>query len=75
MKGGDIMEVKNYLTLRETMEKYNKTYTQIRYATITNRLKGTKIGWTWIYPVEHLPEAWPETPRKYKRIKGERKDE
>ena len=63
------MKELGYLTLRQVMKKYGKTYTQVRYATQTNRLKGVKIGWQWLYPQSLLPEEWPETPRKQK---GER---
>jgi len=60
-----------FLTLREVMEKYDKSYTQVRYATETNRLIGKKVGWGWIYPIESLPPVWPDTLRKYRKVRRE----
>lgn len=62
------------LTVQEVMKKYGKTYTQVRYATETGRLKGIKIGWVWMYNPRALPDKWPETKRKYTK-RGERTDE
>lgn len=61
---------KEYATLKEVMDKYDKTYVQVRYATETNRLIGEKVGWQWIYPREHLPDVWPSTKRDNKRQNG-----
>lgn len=58
--------MEGFLTLAQVMKKYNKTYTQVRYATETGRLMGQKFGWSWIYPTEQLPDTWPEPPRKLK---------
>ena len=62
------------LTTKEVMEKYNKTYPQVKYATDTGRLKGIKVGWVWVYDPKKLPDEWPETRRKYTK-RGERVDE
>jgi hypothetical protein len=61
---------KSYLTLNEVMKKYGKTYTQVRYATETGRLTGVKMGWTWFYPEETLPQEWPEPPRNMRVRRG-----
>ncbi len=55
------------ITMKEVMEKYGKSYTQVRYATETGRLQGIKVGWIWTYDADTLPEEWPETERKYTR--------
>lgn len=47
------------------MTKYGKTYTQVKYATDTGRLKGIKVGWVWVYNPRTLPKEWPETKRRY----------
>lgn len=65
------MKVGKYLTLKEVMLRYNKSYTQVRYATETRRLHGQKVGWTWIYPVKDLPNDWPDTLRPYRRARRE----
>jgi hypothetical protein len=62
------------LTVQQVMKKYNKTYTQVRYATETGRLKGIKIGWVWMYNPRSLPAEWPETKRKYTK-RGEKPNE
>lgn len=51
------------------MLKYNKSYVQVRYAVETGRLEADKVGggWTWMFPVDKLPEQWPEAPRIEKR--------
>ena len=41
-------EVRKMLTTKEVMEKYNKTYPQVKYPTDTGRLKGIKVGWVWV---------------------------
>jgi hypothetical protein len=65
------VEATKYITLQQVMRRYDKTYTQVRYATETHRLTAIKAGWQWLYPVGQLPSEWPEAPRNIK--KGERK--
>lgn len=60
----------NFLTLRQVMKKYGKTYTQVRYATETGRLRAVKMGWQWFFQEDELPESWPEAPRKQLRGKS-----
>lgn len=55
-----------FLTLAQVMKRYDKTYTQVRYATATGRLVGQKFGWSWVYPEKYLPDKWPQPPRKMK---------
>ena len=52
------------LTLAQVMKKYKKSYTQVRYATEQNLLKGQKVGWIWIYSAEDLPEEWPKKEKE-----------
>jgi hypothetical protein len=66
------MEINDYLTHRQVMERYNKSYVQVRYAAETGRLKAYKVGWQWVFPVDKLPDSWPEAPRNLRR-KGVKK--
>jgi hypothetical protein len=59
-----------FLTLPEVAEKYGKTPAQVRYAVEQSRLRGVKMGWQWFFILTELPDSWPETPRKIKRLKG-----
>jgi hypothetical protein len=55
------MKEPRFITARQVMKRYGKTYHQLMYAVRTGKLHGEKLEdtWQWIFDEELLPPTWP----------------
>jgi hypothetical protein len=48
-----------YLTIKDLMVIYNKSYVQVWYAVRTDKIEHIRVGWQYLIPKDTLPEIWP----------------
>jgi hypothetical protein len=52
------MSINGYLTIKDLIEDYDKTYTQVYYLIRIGKIKTERVGWQYLIPVSSIPEEW-----------------
>lgn len=47
------------ISTKEVAKRYNVTNRQVLYAIRMKKIRGKKVGWTWVCDTRYLPEKWP----------------
>lgn len=47
------------ISTNEVANRYGVTNRQVLYAIRMKKIKGKKVGWSWVCDTRYLPEKWP----------------